>query len=77
MRKRLFVYWLCCLGIYLCLFLFELFVLDPVFDYIGKDYYSHLLIYVVLLIIINPLLTKFLSEKLKIAHIRHEREVLL
>ena len=77
MRKRLFVYWLCCLGIYLSLFLFELFVLDPVFDYIGEDYYSHLLIYVILLIIINPLLTKFLSEKLKIAHIRHEREVLL
>jgi hypothetical protein len=77
MRKRLFVYWLCCLGIYLGLFLFELFVLDPVFDYIGEDFYRHLLIYVVLLVIINPILTRFLSEKLKIAHIRKEREVLL
>ena len=72
MRKRLFIYYACCTGIYLLLFLLELFVLDPVLDYFGESFWRHLLVYVVLLLIINPLLTKLISEKLPISRLGKE-----
>ena len=69
MRKRLFIYYACCTGIYLALFLLELFVFDPLLEFIGNTYFKHLMVYAVLLLIINPILVKLISQKLSIAHI--------
>ena len=52
-----------CMAVYLFLFLLELFPLNPLCDFIGFGFWTHFIIYIVLLLIINPLLTRFISSR--------------
>ena len=52
-----------CTGIYLSLAAAEIFLLGPLADFFGFSYLSHLIFYLVLLLLIDPLITRYLSEK--------------
>ena len=51
------------LGIYLGLFLLELLALSPLLDIWGKDFRLRILIWNILLLIVDPLLTWFLTKR--------------
>ena len=58
-------YTLLCMGIYLSLAAAEIFLLSPAADFFGSSYRSHLVFYLVLLLILDPIVTKILSEKIR------------
>ena len=58
-------YTLLCMGIYLSLAASEIFLLSPLADFFGSSYRSHLIFYLILLLILDPILTRILSEKIR------------
>lgn len=58
-------YTLLCMGIYLSLGTAGIFLLSPLADFFGSSYRSHLIFYLVLLLILDPIITRILSEKIR------------
>ena len=54
-----------CTGIYLSLAAVEIFLLSPLADFFGSSYRSRLIFYLILLLILDPLITRYLSEKIR------------
>ena len=72
MKRRVLLYFLLCTFIYLTLCAFEIFILKPVIDMITfKDLYQ-LIIYIVLFIVVNPIITKIIAEQFKISKLPQE-----
>ena len=63
MNKTMLKYMLLCMCIFLSLSVIEIFLLKPLFDFITTNYWGHFIIYLILLLIVNPLLTKTISDK--------------
>lgn len=55
-----------CMGIYLFISLIEVFAFLPLINVFNEGFWVHFIIYNVLFIIINPVLTYFIYEKLPI-----------
>ncbi|MBQ5804538.1 MAG: hypothetical protein IIW22_02035 [Erysipelotrichaceae bacterium] len=62
---RFVKYTLLCMGIFLSLSAAEILLLNPVADFFGSSYLSHLIFYLVLLLILDPVITRILSEKIR------------
>lgn len=62
--KDWFIHFFLYLGLLIVLCVFELFILRPVIDFFGNDFNIHLIIYLLLFILVNPLCTWLLAEKL-------------
>ena len=58
-------YTLLCMGIYLSLGAAGIFLLSPLADFFASSYRSHLIFYLVLLLILDPIITRILSEKIR------------
>ena len=54
------------MGIYLSLASVEIFLFGPLADFFGTSYRSHLIFYLILLLVIDPFFTRYLSEKIRI-----------
>ena len=63
-----------CMGIYLVLAGTEILVFHPLADFFGSSYRAHLVFYLILLLAIDPLLTKILSEKIRKRYEKEEGE---
>lgn len=64
MGKQGFKYVPLCMGIYLVLSAIEIFAFKPLINLITVSFISHVIIYNVFLLIINPLVTYLLVNKL-------------
>ena len=69
MGKKTFPYILLCTGLYLILSAIEIFLLKPLVDFLGTGYRIHLVVNLILLLIVNPFLVRFLSDLSKLAKI--------
>ena len=69
MGKKTFPYILLCTGLYLILSAVEIFLLKPLIDFLGTGYRIHLAVNVILLLIVNPLLVRLLSNLSRLANI--------
>ena len=65
MGKDTFRYIGTCMLIYLSLAALELFLLEPVLDMIVQGFWFHFCIYMFLLLIVDPLLTRKLAGKIR------------
>ena len=72
MGKKTFVYVVSVVSILLLLALIEVFLFRPLIDMIGFDYMTHLFVYLMLFVIINPVITKIITDNLKIARMDKE-----
>lgn len=54
-----------CTGIFLSLAVAEIVLLSPLADFFGSSYQSHLIFYLILLLVIDPIVTRILSEKIR------------
>ena len=72
MGKKTFVYVVSVVSILLLLALIEVFLFRPLIDMIGFDYMTHLFVYLMLFVIINPVITKIITYNLKIARMDKE-----
>lgn len=64
MGKQTLKYICTCIGIYLLLFVIEIFVLKNLIDFIGSDFKTYLIIYNVFLFAINPIVSWMIVKKL-------------
>lgn len=72
MKRRIVLYFLLCLSIFLSLCLIEIFILKPLVDMISFKDSIQYIIYIVLFIIINPVVTKLIADQTKIAILPQE-----
>ena len=59
------IYFGLCLGTYLSLVIIEIFVLEALINMFTTHFFYKVIIYSILLLLINPFLTKFLTDKYK------------
>lgn len=64
MGKYTFKYILMCMGIYLALSTIEIFAFKPLINLIDTRFTTHLIVYNVFLLIVNPIVTKLIVSKL-------------
>lgn len=76
MGKKAFAYVGVCMGIFLGLTAAEFFVFDPLLDFISQGFWGHFIMYMILLLIINPLLTRKLADLFKFEEKNEEGELL-
>jgi len=57
-------YTLICILIQLVLLFIEIFILKPIIDFFGNGFVNNLIVYVILILVFNPIITYFLSNKL-------------
>ncbi len=67
MGKKTLPYIGICTGLYLLLSAAEIFLGKPLVDFIGFGYRLHLLIYTILLLLINPLLVRRVTDRMGFA----------
>ena len=65
MGKDAFAYVGLCMATYLILSGFEFLFLDPLIDFVFAGFRGHLLVYLIFLLVINPLLTKKITAGYK------------
>ena len=63
MKKKMFRYLLICMAAYLALTAIEIFILSPLVDMITMSFWPRLAIYCGLLLLVNPLLTRLISNR--------------
>ena len=63
MGKDTLKYIFVCMTIYLSMSAIEIFLLNPVVDFIAKGYRGRLIVYLVLLLAVNPALTRLLADR--------------
>ena len=64
MGKDAFKYLGLCIGFNLLLALIEIFILRPLVDFVGTNFITHVIVYNILFIIINPTIVALLIKKL-------------
>ena len=65
MGKDTLKYIALCMLVYLGMTSVEFFVLDPLIDFVLKGFFNHLYVYLFLVLVINPLLTKKIVNSFK------------
>lgn len=63
MGKQGFKYILLCIGIYLCISAIEIFLFKPLINLIDTRFITHLIIYNVFLLLVNPIVVKLIIDK--------------
>lgn len=64
MGKQTFKYIFTCVGIYLLLFLLEIFLLRPLVEFVGDSFKILVISYNLFLFILNPLVLWFIIKKI-------------
>lgn len=64
MFKKIALYIIICVCIYLLLFTIDVYILKPVVDYFGEELLNYILVYNAFLFVINPIITKILADKI-------------
>lgn len=64
MGKQAFKYILVCMGIYLGISAIEIFLLESLVDFISTKFWIHFIVYIILLLVVNPILTRIISDKI-------------
>ena len=64
MGKNTFRYILFCMGTFLLLTLIEIFLMKPLFDFISDTFWGSLWIYTAVILIVNPLIVRLLSNRI-------------
>ena len=64
MFKKIALYIIICVCIYLLLFTIDVYILKPVVDYFGEELLNYILVYNTFLFVINPIITKILADKI-------------
>ncbi|MBQ6334087.1 MAG: hypothetical protein IJI46_03330 [Erysipelotrichaceae bacterium] len=62
MGKDTFKYLGVCMGIYLALAAIEFFLLRPLVDFFGTGVYTPLIVYLIILVLVDPILTRMISD---------------
>ena len=62
MAEKVMRYILIYTGLYLGLSAIEVFVLSPLVDFAGNEFWNRFIVYAVLLIVINPLIVKLIGN---------------
>lgn len=73
MGKKTFIYIFVVVFTLLLLALIEVFLLRPLVDMIGFNYWTHLIVYLILFVFVNPIITKIITDNLKIARMDKEK----
>ncbi|MBR4461516.1 MAG: hypothetical protein IKS51_02930 [Erysipelotrichaceae bacterium] len=79
MGKKTLPYIGLCTGMYLLLGAFEIFLCKPLIDFIGFGYRTHLIVFLLLLLLVDPLIVRYVADKTKYGQnkeIRQEGELL-
>lgn len=63
MGKQTFKYIGLCMAIYLSMSVVEIFLCKPFIDFIGTGFWTHMVVYCVLLLLVNPVVTYFVIDK--------------
>lgn len=66
MKLKLFYHYLLCLAIYLGLAFVEIVLANPIMDIVTNTQTTRFIIYLLLIVIINPIMTYFLKNLVKI-----------
>lgn len=66
MKLKLFYHYLLCLAIYLGLAFVEIILANPIMDIVTNTQTTRFIIYLVLVVIINPIATYFLKNLIKV-----------
>ena len=74
MGKKTLPYICLCTGMYLLLGAFEIFLCRPLIDFIGFGYRTHLIVYLILLLLIDPLIVRYAADKTKYARNKENRQ---
>ena len=74
MKMNLLRYFFLCMLIYLSLSAIEIFLLKPVIDMITSRFWWQLVIYGILLLIVNPLVTRITGDHFDLANKEDEEE---
>ncbi len=69
MKKELFIYFLKAVAVYLTIYLIELFLYENYLTFIGDFKDIKTIIYILSLVVVNPILTAFVVNRLKIKRI--------
>ena len=64
MGKNTFKYILFCMGTFLTLTIIEIFLMKPLFDFISDTFWGSFWIYTIIILAVNPVLTKMISDKI-------------
>ena len=62
MGKKAFKYILTCMAIYLLIAFIEVYLLLPLVNKIGTDFWTHFKVYTILLVLVNPIITYFVAN---------------
>ena len=62
--KEGLLYMLSVMGIYLGMSFVEIFLLEPLVDFIGTGFWVHLVVYGICLLLVNPICTWFIAKLL-------------
>ncbi|MBR3252186.1 MAG: hypothetical protein IKF80_10805 [Erysipelotrichaceae bacterium] len=63
MKKKMLRYFLICMGTYLILAAAEIFLLGPLVDMITENFWGRFAVYCGLLLIVDPLVTRFVADR--------------
>lgn len=74
MGKDGFRYFVVCTGIYLALAGAEFFLFRPLLDFFGTGVWTPVIVYIVLLLIADPLLTRFISDQIGFKELNKDEE---
>ncbi|MBR4421823.1 MAG: hypothetical protein IKS69_04750 [Erysipelotrichaceae bacterium] len=74
MDKKTIPYILLCTGLYLIVSAIEFFPLKPLIDFLGTGYKIHLIVYLILLLIVNPIIVHYLSDLSRLSHIVQNKQ---
>ena len=74
MGKKTLPYISLCTGMYLLLGAIEIFLCRPLIDFIGFGYRTHLIVYLILLLLIDPLIVCYAADKTKYAQNKENRQ---
>ena len=63
MVKQTLKYIIFCMAIYLSISAIEIFLLPPLIDFISTDFWIHMYVYIFLLLVLNPIIIKLISDR--------------
>ncbi|MBQ6560253.1 MAG: hypothetical protein IJL85_05435 [Erysipelotrichaceae bacterium] len=65
MGKKTLPYIGLCTGFYLLISAIEIFLGKPLVDFIGFGYRTHLIVYIILLLLVNPFIVRYVTDKMR------------
>ncbi len=77
MKKELLRFSFLCIAVYLSLAACEIFLLGPLVDFVAKGFRTRILAYLILLLIVDPPVTRFIADRFRFSEMKDEGDDLL